>query len=149
LFLHLQNQIRQKIPITASGELILIKRSVFERVLPLKPCKAEDCYILFKVLEHGYDAVFCDECYAETERTKTAEEEEAYKRRTVAGIYQALSYTRPSLSIRLFYIILPLLSPLLLVSGKNGYFWMKGILLGFMDYLHGDRSGVWQATYMR
>jgi len=149
LFLRLQNWIRRKIPIAASGELMLIKRNVLERVLPLKPCKAEDTHILFKVLEYQYNVAFCDECYAETERTKTAEEEEAYKRRTVAGIYQALSYTHPPWSIRLFYVILPLLSPLLLVLGKRGYFWMKGILLGLIDYLRGDRSGVWHVTYMK
>jgi hypothetical protein len=34
-------------------------------------------------------------------------------------------------------------SPLLLISGRKGYFWMKGILLGFLDYLRGDISGVW------
>lgn len=149
LFFRLQNPIRRKIPITASGELMLIKRKVLERVLPLKPCKAEDCYILFKVLEYGYKVIFCEDYYAETERTRTVEEEEAYKRRTVAGIYQALSYTHPPCSIRLFYIILPLLSPLLLVLGKRGYFWMKGILLGLVDYLRGDQSGVWQTTYIK
>lgn len=149
LFFRILNPIRRKIPIAASGELMFIRRSVFEKSLPLKPCKAEDTYILFKVLEHGYNIVFCEDCYAETERTKTAEQEENYKRRTVCGIYQALSYSNPPWSIKLFYIILPLLSPLLLVSGKKGYFWMKGILSGLVDYFRDDRSGVWQHTYMK
>jgi glycosyltransferase involved in cell wall biosynthesis len=40
--------------------------------------------------------------------------------------------------------LLSLSSPLLPVLGKKGYFWMKGILSGFMDYLRGDRGGAWQ-----
>jgi cellulose synthase/poly-beta-1,6-N-acetylglucosamine synthase-like glycosyltransferase len=147
LFFRLLNPVRRKIPIAGSGELMFLKRNVLDMVLPLKPCKAEDTYILFRVLERGFKVVFCEDCYAETERTMTAEEEEAYKRRTVAGIYQALSYSRPPDVIKLFYILLPFSSPLLLVLGKKGYFWMKGILLGLIDYLLGDRTGVWQATY--
>jgi cellulose synthase/poly-beta-1,6-N-acetylglucosamine synthase-like glycosyltransferase len=149
LFFSILNPLRRKIQIAASGELMLIRRQVLEKVLPLRPCKAEDTYILFKVLEHGYKTVFCDGCYAETERTKTAEKEVMYKRKTVTGIYQALSYTQPPYPIRLFYVLLPFSSPLLLVLGKKGYFWMKGILLGLIDYLLGDRTGVWQTTYMK
>ena len=81
-------------------------------------------------------------------RTKTAEKEELYKRKTVCGIYQALSQTKSPIMIKLFYTILPIASPALLVFGKKGYFWMKGILLGLSDYLRGDRSGVWQSTYL-
>jgi hypothetical protein len=84
----------------------------------------------------------------ETERTKTAEKEETYKRKTVGGIYQALAYTKPPYSIKLFYTLLPIACPLLLVLGKRGYFWMSGILLGFLDYLRGDRIGFWKPTYM-
>lgn len=148
LFFRILNPIRRKIPIVASGELMFIRRGVLERVIPLKPCKAEDTYILFRVLEHGYKVVFCEDCYAETERTETAEQEEIYKRRTVTGIYQALSYTKPSFFIRLFYALLPLMSPLLLILGKKGYYWTRGIMLGLMDYIRGDRSGFWQPTYM-
>jgi cellulose synthase/poly-beta-1,6-N-acetylglucosamine synthase-like glycosyltransferase len=147
LFFRLLNPVRRRIPIAGSGELMFIRRNVLEMVLPLKPCKAEDTYILFRVLEHGFRVVFCEDCYAETKRTMTAEKEEAYKRRTVTGIYQALSYTRPPAVIKLFYVLLPFSCPLLLVLGKRGYFWMKGILLGFIDYLQGDRTGVWKATY--
>jgi hypothetical protein len=128
---------------------MLIRYDVLKRIIPIKPCKAEDSYILFKVLESDAKAVFCDECYVETERTKIAEKEEAYKRKTVGGIYQALSYAKPPCAIRLFYAILPIACPLLLVFGKKGYFWTKGILLGLKDYLRGDRTGVWQPTYMR
>jgi cellulose synthase/poly-beta-1,6-N-acetylglucosamine synthase-like glycosyltransferase len=149
LFFRILNPIRKKIQIAASGELMLIRHEVLKKTLPLKPCKAEDTYILFKVLEHGYKTVFCDDCYAETERTKTAEKEVMYKRKTVTGIYQSLSYTRPPYPIRVFYVLLPFSSPILLVLGKKGYFWMKGILLGLTDYLRGDKTGAWQTTYMK
>jgi len=142
------DSIRKKLPVAASGELMLVRRDVLDKVLPIKPCKAEDSYILFKVLELKHKAVFCEECYVETERTETVEKEEIYKRKTVAGMYQALAYTNPPRSIKLFYIILPFICPLLLVSGKKGFFWMKGIFRGLIDYLRGDRTGVWETTYM-
>jgi len=142
------DSIRKKLPVAASGELMLVRRDVLDKVLPIKPCKAEDSYILFKVLELKRRAVFCEKCYVETERTETVEKEEIYKRKTVAGLYQALAYTNPPSSIKLFYIILPFICPLLLVSGKKGFFWMKGILRGLVDYLRGDRTGVWETTYM-
>jgi cellulose synthase/poly-beta-1,6-N-acetylglucosamine synthase-like glycosyltransferase len=147
-FYRILNPLRKKIPVAASGELMMIRRDVLKRLLPLKPCKAEDTYILFKVLENGYKAIFSEECYAETERTKTPEKEEIYKRKTVTGIYQALSYSKPPFMIRVFYILLPLTSPLLLIFGKKGHYWMRGILLGFIDYMRGDHSGFWQPTYM-
>ena len=149
LFYLFLDDLRRRVPITASGELMLIKHKMLDKMLPIKPCKAEDSYILFKVLELGYRVVFCEESYIVTERTKSAEKEEIYKRKTVAGLYQALSYTKPPGSIRLFYFLLPLISPLLLVSGKKGYYWMRGILLGFTDYLRGDRAGLWQPDYMK
>lgn len=148
LFYPFLDFIRRRLLIAASGELMLIRRNVFRKILPIKPCKAEDSYILFKVLEFKHKAVFCEECYAETERTKTAEKEEIYKRKAVTGLYQALAGTKPPYVIKLFYILLPIACPLLLVLGKRGYFWMKGILLGLIDYLRGDRTGVWQTTYM-
>ena len=148
LFYAILNPIRRRVLIAASGELMLIKREMLMRILPIKSCKAEDSYILFKVLEFGRKAVFCEECYVETERTRTAEKEEIYKRKTVAGIYQALAYTQPPYLVKLFYFLLPFACPSLLILGKKGYFWMKGILLGLIDYLRGDRTGVWQPTYM-
>lgn len=140
--------IRRRLPIAASGELMLIRREFLMDILPIKPCKAEDSYILFKVLELKRRVVFCEKCYAKTERTKTVEKEEVYKRKTVCGIYQALAYTKPPHTTKLFYTLLPIASPLLLILGKKGYFWMKGILLGLIDYLRGDRTGLWQPTYM-
>jgi hypothetical protein len=143
-----QDKIRRRLFIACEGEMLFIKRKMLDNILPLKPCKGEDTYILFKVLEHKNKAIFCEDCYCETERTKTAKKEEMYKRKTVAGIYQALSYTKPPPLTRIFYILLPFLSPLLLVLGRKGYYWTRGILLGFIDYLRGDRSGVWQTSYM-
>jgi len=148
LFFRIMNPIRRRLPIAGSGELLLIRRNVLEKVCPLKPCKAEDTYILFKVLQLGYKIVFCEGCYAETERTKTAAKEELYKRKTVTGIYQAMSYAKPPYLVRLFYVILPLASPILLVMGKSGYYWMRGILRGLNDFLRGDQSGSWSTAYM-
>jgi cellulose synthase/poly-beta-1,6-N-acetylglucosamine synthase-like glycosyltransferase len=148
LFFRILNPIRGKIPVAGSGELMLIRRSVLKEILPLRPCKSEDTYVLFKVMEFGYKTVFCERCYAETERTKTAEKEEPYKRKTVTGIYQALSYAHPPVTVKLFYYVLPFASPLLLVMGKKGYYWMRGILFGLADFLQGDRSGIWKTTYM-
>jgi len=139
--------LRRKIPIAASGELMLIRYDFLKRIIPLKGCKAEDSYILFKVLEKGGRVAFCEDCYVTTKRTKHAEQEEAYKRRTVGGIYQALSMTKPPLMVRLFYMLLPLASPLFLVLGRKGYYWTRGILLGFTDYARGDSTGSWQPAY--
>jgi cellulose synthase/poly-beta-1,6-N-acetylglucosamine synthase-like glycosyltransferase len=148
LFYRILDCIRRRLLITASGELMLVRYNVLKRIIPIKSCKAEDSYILFKALEYKCTCIFCEECYVETERTKTAEKEEAYKRKTVGGIYQALAYTNPPFTIRVFYVLLPFFSSLLLLAHRNGYFWLKGILRGFVDYLRGDRSGTWQTTYM-
>lgn len=142
------DSIRRKLLIAASGELMLIRRDVLDKILPIQSCKAEDSYMLFKILELKHKAVFCEKCYVETERTKTAEKEEAYKRKTVAGVYQALAYTNPPPFIKLFYIFLPFICPLLLVSGKKGFFWMNGIFRGLTDYLRGDKTGVWETNYL-
>jgi len=139
--------LRRRIPIAASGELMLIRREFLKSILPLKGCKAEDSYMLFKVLEGGGKVRFCEECFVTTERTVFAEQEEAYKRRTVGGIYQALSLARPPVVVRLFYTFLPFLCPFLLILGRKGYFWSKGILLGYVDYVRGDRSASWKKTY--
>jgi hypothetical protein len=147
LFYGLLDSIRRRLLITASGELMLVRYNLLKKIFPIKPCKAEDSYLLFKALEFKFQCMFCEDCYVETERTKTAEKEEIYKRKTVGGIYQALAYTNPPLITKLFYTLLPLFSPLLLFSGRRGYFWMKGILYGLVDYLMGDRSGSWETTY--
>lgn len=140
--------IRKKLPITASGELMLVKRKVLDSILPLKACKAEDSYILFKALKLNYKTVFCQECYVETERTKTVENEAVYKRKTVGGIYQALRYASPPPLVITFYLFLPICCPVLVILGKKGIFWIKGILHGLIDYVRGDRSGCWETNYM-
>jgi hypothetical protein len=149
IFFKLMNPIRRVIPIAGSGELLLIKKDILFQVCPLKPCKAEDTYILFKVIQNGHKIVFCENCYAETERTKTADKEELYKRKTVAGIYQAIHFTKPPASVKLFYIILPIISPVLMIMGEKGYYWMRGILFGLQDFLRGDRQGTWSTDYMK
>ena len=92
-FYVLLDLIRRRIPIAASGELMLIKHDVLKRVLPIKPCKAEDSFILFKVLEMKHKVLLCEECNVETERTKTEEKEVIYKRKTVAGISYLRRYS--------------------------------------------------------
>lgn len=143
-FYTILDSLRKKVPIAASGELMLIRRSFLRHIIPLKKCKAEDSYILFKALEKGGKIAFCEDSYVTTKRTRFAKEEETYKRRTVGGIYQALSMTKPPIIVRLFYGLLPIASPLLLVMGKKGFYWAKGIISGFVDYARGDRTGSWK-----
>lgn len=148
-FFALFNPLRKLFPLAASGELIMMRQEVLRKILPLKPCKAEDTYMMFKVLGLGHKVVFCEDCFAETERTKTGSKEEIYKRKTVAGIYQALSFTRPPPVIRFLYAFLPSLAILFLFLGPTGYHIFKGILLGFLDFIRGDRSGTWKTNYMK
>jgi len=126
-FYRIADPIRKRFHIFASGELMLMKRRVFEHVLPIPPCIAEDSYMLFKALELGYKAHFCTKAYVTTERTTNVEEEEAYKTRTTLGIYQALKYTKPPPWIRAFYKLLPVVAPLLALIGEDGRAWMRGI----------------------
>ncbi len=126
-FYRILNPIRQRFHVCASGEFMLIKHSAFNQVMPIPPCIAEDSYILFRALELGFKAYFCTETYVTTKRTSNNKDEEAYKARTTLGIYQALNYTKPTLTIRLFYLLLPAFSPLLLAAGGNGVAWAKGI----------------------
>jgi cellulose synthase/poly-beta-1,6-N-acetylglucosamine synthase-like glycosyltransferase len=127
MFYRILNPIRQRFNVCASGELMLIKREVLEEITPIPPCIAEDSYLLFKALELGFKAYFCSEAYVTTKRTTTLKEEEAYKRRTTLGIYQALNFSKPPFIIRAFYYALPVISPLLMLAGKNGEAWSKGI----------------------
>lgn len=144
-FYSLLDPLRKRIPIAASGELMLIRHDLLKSITPLRGCKAEDSYILFKVLEKGGRIAFCEQSYVVTKRTAHAEQEEAYKRRTVGGIYQALSMSKPPMIVRLFYVFLPFMSPFLIVLGKKGYYWSRGIILGFVDYARGDRTGSWKS----
>lgn len=126
-FNRILDPIRKSFHVAASGDLMLMKKSVFERVLPIPPCIAEDSYILFKALELRYRAHFCTKTYVTTEKTADAKEEEAYKNRTTLGIYQALKYTTPPPWIRVFYKLLPLTSLLLVLAGEDGRAWVRGI----------------------
>ncbi len=148
-FFAIFNPLRRFFPLAASGELMMMRSDVLRRILPLKPCKAEDTYIMFKTIELGYKVIFCHDCYAETERTKTGSKEEIYKRKTVAGIYQAISFTRPPPIVRILYALLPFAAIMFVLMGRNGYHTFKGILLGYLDFARGDRSGIWSArAYM-
>lgn len=147
-FFKILNPLRKILPLAASGELMMVRHSVLRRIIPLIPSKAEDTYIMFKVLELGYKVIFCEKCYATTERTKTAKKEEIYKRLRVSGIYRALSFTKPPPLTRAFYLLLPFFSIILIILGPNGYYIFKGIILGLLDYLRGDKSGWWETTYM-
>jgi len=140
-FYSLLDKIRSSLPINSSGELMLVERRVFDRILPIPPCKTEDNYISFRVLELGYKLFFCEDCWVETKRTQTLDEEERYKTRTVTGLYQALSLTEPPILVRVFYLILPFLTPLLLLQGRRGLAWANGILHGFTNFLRGDKEG--------
>ncbi|KXB03937.1 hypothetical protein AKJ47_01360 [candidate division MSBL1 archaeon SCGC-AAA261G05] len=126
-FYKIMDPIRKRLHMFASGELMLIRREVLEEVLPVPPCLAEDSYILFKALELGYKAEFCDDAYVETERTTSAEEEKDYKTRTTLGIYQALEYANPPFWINLIYKTLPFIAPFLSIFGEDGEAWSEGI----------------------
>jgi cellulose synthase/poly-beta-1,6-N-acetylglucosamine synthase-like glycosyltransferase len=149
MFYSLLDALRKRVHIAASGELMLVRRSVLNSIMPLKKCKAEDSLIMFKVLEKKGKVAFCEGCFVTTKRTARSEQEEPYKRRTVGGIYQALSMSRPPISVRLFYTFLPFASVMLLILGRNGYYWTKGILSGYVDYARGDQTGSWKTTYSK
>ena len=134
-FYQLLNPLRSRFHFAASGELMAISKKVFLEVLPLPPCLAEDSYILFKTLELGYKANFCKKAFVTTERTSTLKEETAYKNRTTLGIYQALDHAKPPPIIRVFYQVLPLLTILLALRGKDGKAWMTGINGAFRDHI--------------
>ena len=125
----------RRIHVAASGELMIIKKHVFENVLPIPPCMAEDSFILFKALELGYKAKFCTEAYVITERTANSHQEAKYKNRTTLGIYQALDYAKPPPEVRVFYAILPLFATLLILAGKDGAAWVTGIHRAFIDHI--------------
>ncbi|MHB1907805.1 MAG: glycosyltransferase family 2 protein [Nitrososphaerales archaeon] len=126
-FYRILNPIRTKIHITSSGELMFIRKSLFDRITPIPPCLSEDSYLLFKTLQLGYSVKFANETYVTTERTKNSDQEVKYKERTTLGIYQALKFTRPTPWIIAFYKLLPLMMPLLTLTGKDGRAWSRGI----------------------
>jgi len=126
-FYEILNPIRKRLNVAASGELMLIKRSLFNRLIPIPPCNAEDTYMMFKALEWGNRVRFCTQTYVITERTLDPAEEQVYKRRTTLGIYHALRLAKPPPAIRAFYYSLPLIFPLLAIGGGDGRAWTIGI----------------------
>jgi len=140
-FYALMDRIRKIMPITSSGDLMLINKNVFHQILPIPACKTEDNYITFKAAELGYKVLFCDEAWIETKKTSTLKEESQYKTRTVTGLYQAISLTKTQPVIRIFYLVLPFVAPLLLLQGKRGIAWITGIIQGFTSFLRGDKEG--------
>lgn len=146
LFTRILDEIRRHLSlITANGEMMIIKADKLPYLLPLPPCKAEDTLLLFRALERGFRVEFLSNIHVKTIRPYyTLVDEELYKRRVTCGIYQALSMVKhlPAL-IRIFYKVLPLLSPLLIVLERTGISFAKGIIRGYCDYLLGDRSGAY------
>lgn len=57
-FYRIMDQLRQRFHIAASGELMLIDRRLFDRLIPVPPCIAEDSYILFKALKPAQKLTF-------------------------------------------------------------------------------------------
>ena len=140
-FYSILDRLRSKFHVVSSGELMCVRKSLLEKILPLPPCKAEDSLITFKLLEMGYKIVFSTDCWVQTSRTINLRQEASYKKRTVTGIYQALQYSKPPIMTRLFFLLLPFFSPILLIQGRRGFCWFKGILTGYVNYLRGDREG--------
>ena len=130
IFTKLFESIRTKYMIAPSGELMIIRRNILENILPMKPCKSEDAYIMFKTMEMGHKIVYTNKCFFLTQKPTTNYDEVNYKRRTMCGIYQAISMTSPPPYILFFYTLLPLSCIALLVLGKVGTVFVKCIWLG-------------------
>lgn len=134
--------LRRGLPFVASGELMIIRSERWPSLLPLKPCKTEDNYLLFKALGMGMEVRFVERAYVITDRSKTWEEETVYKGRTVTGIYQALHLARPPPAVWAFYLLLPFALPAFLLLGRGGLAWIRGIIGGLTAlYVHGDWEG--------
>jgi hypothetical protein len=131
--------LRERLNLFASGELMLVRRRVLDRLLPVPPCMAEDSYLLFRAMELNLPVKFCRTAYVTTSRTANPAEEAAYKERTTLGILQALDHARPPLHIRLFYRMLPALAIPLLLMGENGHAWGTGIARAVRLHIEGSR----------
>lgn len=138
-FYRILDPLRKKLHVTASGELMLIKKHAFTRLLPIPPCIAEDSYLLFKAMEQRFSIFFCTKTFVRTFRTCNVRQEESYKTRTTLGIYQALCYSKPTPLIRIFYLFLPFFCPLLLLFGEDGKAYSKGIFSALKLYIRKER----------
>ena len=141
LFYKILDLIRLRTLVAASGELMLVKLGLLQNCLPIPPCKAEDTYLLFKAMELGYNVSMSSGCHIVTRRTQTFREEVAYKKRTTLGVYQALTLTKPYVTVRLFYLVLPSVAWTLVLFGRAGLAWAAGIYLGIKAFVAGDRTG--------
>jgi len=126
-FYRILDPIRRHFPIAASGELMIMRREVLNRVMPIPPCTAEDSYIMFRAIELGFRVKFVDETFVTTERTTDSAQEQAYKIRTTLGIYQAMRLTHPPPQTRAFYLLLPVMALILAIGGPDGRAWAVGV----------------------
>jgi hypothetical protein len=127
-FYAIANPLNRALRVFAMGELVVVRRKLLDKLIPIPPCLAEDTYLLFKAMELNYKVDFCDDAYVRTSRTSSAREEVLYKERTTLGILQALDCARPPPWIRLFYRSLPIFALMLMLGGEDGRAWAKGIL---------------------
>ena len=131
--------LRERLNLFASGELMLVRKSALDRLMPVPPCMAEDSYLLFKAMELNQTVKFCRDTYVTTSRTANAAEEVAYKERTTLGILQALDYAKPPVPIRLFYQALPLFALPMMFMGENGNAWATGIMRAVRLHMEGSK----------
>jgi hypothetical protein len=136
-FYRILDTVRRVLPVAASGELMIIKRTLFNRLIPLPPCAAEDTYMVFRALEMGHRVEFCADTYVTTKRTNSPAEEQAYKLRTTLGVYHALELASAPPAVKAFYFLLPLTTPLLALGGPDGRAWAMGVLLATAHHFLG------------
>ena len=137
-FYAIANPLNRVLKIFAMGELVVIRKQLLDKLMPIPPCLAEDTYLLFKAMELNYKAEFCEDAYVNTFRTSLISEEVLYKERTTLGILQALDYTKPPPWIRLFYRSLPFLAAMLMLAGEDGRAWGKGIMRAIRLHIEGS-----------
>lgn len=137
-FYAIANPLNRALNIFALGELVMIRKKLLDKLMPIPPCLAEDTYLLFKAMELNYKVDFREDVFVTTSRTSSTTEEVLYKERTTLGILQALDYTRPPPWIRLFYHSLPILAVMLMLSGEDGRAWARGIMGAVKLHLEGS-----------
>jgi len=136
-FYSIANPLNRALKIFAMGELIVVRKKLLDKLMPIPPCLAEDTYLLFKAMELNYRVDFCEDAFVNTSRTSSMTEEVLYKERTTLGILQALDYTRPPPWIRLFYRSLPILAVMLMLVGEDGRAWARGIIGAIRLHIEG------------
>ncbi len=137
-FYAIANPLNRAMNIFAMGELVVVRKTLLDKLMPIPPCLAEDTYLLFKAMELHYKVEFCQDAYVNTFRTSSLAEEVLYKERTTLGILQALDYTRPPPWIRLFYRSLPALAAMLMLAGDEGRAWGRGITRAIRLHIEGS-----------